>query len=112
VSMSIMPYIRNYMTLSVDDSCRYMILFMGFFAVYAGFIYNDFLACGLNLFGSSYKPCGEGEECQPKDNYEPYPFGIDPAWKGATNELSFANSMKMKFAVLVSCFKCYISDLV
>ena len=27
---------------------------MGFFAVYAGMLYNDFLSLGLNLFPSRY----------------------------------------------------------
>ena len=34
---------------------RYMIIMMGFFALYCGFIYNDFLGFGLNLFGSCYE---------------------------------------------------------
>ena len=33
---------------------RYMIVLMGFFAMYCGFIYNDFMGMGLNLFGSCY----------------------------------------------------------
>jgi len=33
---------------------RYLIAFMGFFALYCGFIYNDFLSLKLNLFGSCY----------------------------------------------------------
>jgi len=36
-------------------SVRYMFLMMGFFACYNGFIYNDFLSFGLNLFGSCYQ---------------------------------------------------------
>lgn len=35
-------------------SIRYMIILMGFFAFYCGFIYNDFMGLGFNLFGSCY----------------------------------------------------------
>jgi V-type H+-transporting ATPase subunit a len=33
---------------------RYMVLMMGFFACYCGWIYNDFLGISFNLFGSCY----------------------------------------------------------
>lgn len=33
---------------------RYMILMMGFFAFYCGWIYNDFMGMNLNFFGSCY----------------------------------------------------------
>jgi V-type H+-transporting ATPase subunit a len=32
-----------------------MIQLIGLFACYNGFIYNDFLSMGLNLFGSCYE---------------------------------------------------------
>lgn len=33
---------------------RYMVALMGFFAFYCGWIYNDFMGLGLNIFGSCY----------------------------------------------------------
>jgi V-type H+-transporting ATPase subunit a len=92
---------------------RYCITMMGFFGMYAGFMYNDFFSVGLNLFGSRWKEViveGEGKQVA---IYEPlydvtnsggpgpYPFGLDPAWHGSTNELSYLNSMKMKLSVIV-----------
>ncbi|KAF4677828.1 H(+)-transporting V0 sector ATPase subunit a [Perkinsus chesapeaki] len=90
---------------------RYMVVAMGFFAIYAGLMYNDFFAVGLNLFGSRWD-CS-GITCRPlyditntgnqKGSYPytgPYPFGLDPVWHGATNELVYVNSMKMKTSVL------------
>lgn len=35
---------------------RYMIVMMGFFAFYCGWIYNDFMAMNINVFGSCYDP--------------------------------------------------------
>jgi len=78
---------------------RFMILLMGVFAVYAGFMYNDFLSVGFNIFGSQWSVDHSTGDSASKGGV--YPFGLDPAWKGATNELVFTNSFKMKFAVIV-----------
>merc|ERR1711935_873836 len=90
---------------------RYMILMMGFFAVYAGFIYNDCFSLGLNLFGSRWVFDGQDEfEVEEGDvayqlaeygsNESVYPFGLDPMWHVTTNELLFFNSFKMKLSVI------------
>jgi len=87
---------------------RYMIAMMGFFAVYAGFVYNDVFSLGLNLFGSRWAFSSdepyEGENAVQTSTYgsveSVYPFGLDPAWKVASNELLFFNSFKMKISVI------------
>lgn len=87
---------------------RYLILMMGSFAIFSGFVYNDFFSLGVDIFGSRYV---EGPVTAPnKTEYvpkggslkSPYPFGFDPGWKGAENELDFLNSFKMKFSVIVA----------
>jgi len=87
---------------------RYMIIMMGFFAVYAGLIYNDCFSLGLNLFGSRWSFSsehpeeGEVAEMTGKfgDGDSVYPFGLDPMWHVAANELLFFNSFKMKLSVI------------
>jgi len=92
-------------------SGRYMIIMMGFFAVYAGLIYNDCFSLGLNLFGTRWAFTGqefgfveEGDVAQPIAEYgsaaSVYPFGLDPIWHVASNELLFFNSFKMKLSVI------------
>jgi V-type H+-transporting ATPase subunit a len=92
-------------------SARYMLFAMGLFAVYAGFVYNDYFSLGLNLMGSSYvfKDQTDGAQATYLYNYgDPkgvYPFGVDPVWKISTNELLFMNSMKMKMSVILGIFQ-------
>jgi len=145
---------------------RFMILQMGFFAVFAGFMYNDlFGIVSMDLFGTrfdwnnpvssdvvllhpgDYPKCEAGScthgpvstdgtgttwyKYRPNDKEEyltlmapgtfmplpdfnrfneaanndnmkgPYPFGLDPAWHGTSNELLFVNNLKMKLSVLI-----------
>jgi len=92
---------------------RYMVLQMGFFAVFAGFMYNDLFAMALPLFKSRFHSQNLGpaespqhDDWQPNHNppwqdpMGPYPFGLDWAWEGATNQLVYVNSLKMKLSVL------------
>jgi len=99
---------------------RYMIAMMGFFAIYAGFIYNDMFSLGLNLFGSRWEFDGqdnggveEGDVAALKDGLvygtgeSVYPFGLDPIWHVTSNELLFFNSFKMKLSVIFGIFQMF-----
>eukprot|EP00435_Cladocopium_sp_Y103_P013089 s3411_g3.t1 len=84
---------------------RYMVVSLGFFAIYAGFMYNDFFSVGLQLFDSRWKDVGEGNyepdyDVKNSGGRGPYPFGLDWAWHGSNNELLYVNSLKMKLSVL------------
>jgi len=101
-------------------SAKYMITAMGFFAIYAGFIYNDFFSLGLNLFTSRYYFEGEDEGAEAVENGAVatltheygsseaiYPVGMDPAWHVSSNELLFFNSFKMKLSVVLGIIQMF-----
>eukprot|EP00922_Rhytidocystis_sp_ex-Travisia-forbesii_P060836 GHVS01090244.1.p1 GENE.GHVS01090244.1~~GHVS01090244.1.p1 ORF type:complete len:839 (+),score=131.33 GHVS01090244.1:129-2645(+) len=85
---------------------RYMIVLMGLFATYSGFLYNDFFSLGLDIFGTRFVEAPTTDDTrtnwEPASDGFPYPFGFDPKWKGATNEMAVMNSFKMKFSVMVA----------
>ncbi|XP_061227927.1 V-type proton ATPase 116 kDa subunit a 4 isoform X2 [Neopsephotus bourkii] len=101
-------------------SGRYLILLMGIFSMYTGFIYNDCFSKSFNIFGSSWHiiPMFKNNTWN-KDvllantvlqlnpavpgvySGNPYPFGIDPIWNVASNKLTFLNSYKMKMSVVI-----------
>merc|ERR1740136_355022 len=89
-----------------------MIAMMGFFAVYAGFVYNDMFALGLNLFGSRYYFAGqdagaveEGTIAYPIADYGDaatvYPFGLDPIWHVSSIFLDHVITLRAKMPVLL-----------
>uniref|UniRef100_A0A8C9G8U2 V-type proton ATPase subunit a n=1 Tax=Pavo cristatus TaxID=9049 RepID=A0A8C9G8U2_PAVCR len=101
-------------------SGRYLILLMGIFSMYTGFIYNDCFSKSFNIFGSSWHiiPMFKNNTWNKEvlhDNTvlqldpavpgvysgNPYPFGIDPIWNIASNKLTFLNSYKMKMSVVI-----------
>lgn len=84
-------------------AARYMLLLMGFFALYMGLIYNDFMSMPLSLFGPScYQPSGgSSTQLARTDRQCVYPFGLDPVWMASTSDISFYNSFKMKMSVIV-----------
>jgi V-type H+-transporting ATPase subunit a len=79
-------------------SLRYILLLMGFFAFYCGFMYNDFVSIPIHFWDSCYsfetgKKLPGNQECI-------YPAGMDPIWKQTKQEITFSNSLKMKMAVI------------
>ena len=90
---------------------RYFLLLMGFFAVYCGFLYNDFLSIPFD-FGSCYDTknvdyTGSHVTVDKVKNCN-YKFGLDPIWYVSTNELAFVNSLKMKLSVILGVFQMVI----
>jgi len=99
---------------------RYVPVQLGFFAIFAGLMYNDlFGMISLELFESRFdatrisddpksatfnfhwpKPWFDRWNTGNETQFGPYPFGCDPAWHGSSNELLFSNSLKMKLSVL------------
>jgi V-type H+-transporting ATPase subunit a len=83
---------------------RYIIVLMAVFAIYNGFLYNECFSIpmafgGLKSSMFDFEP-GTLVMTLNTDGYV-YPFGVDPTWKGAENELYFYNSLKMKMSVIV-----------
>merc|ERR1740121_768360 len=85
---------------------RFLVLSLGIFATFAGFMYNDFFSIGLPLFESGWVDTDGDGVFEPTYDVKnsggpgPYPFGLDWRWVGASNELLYVNSMKMKLSVL------------
>ncbi|CAO1942168.1 unnamed protein product [Urochloa humidicola] len=85
---------------------RYVILLMAIFSIYCGLIYNEFFSVPFHIFGKSAYECRE-KSCSDAHTTglikvrDPYPFGVDPSWRGSRSELPFLNSLKMKMSILM-----------
>ncbi|XP_062948557.1 V-type proton ATPase 116 kDa subunit a 3 [Cynocephalus volans] len=98
---------------------RYLLLLMGLFSVYTGFIYNECFSRATTIFSSGWSVAAMANQSGWSDAFlaqhpvltldpnitgvflGPYPFGIDPVWSLAANHLSFLNSFKMKMSVIL-----------
>ncbi|NXR20913.1 VPP3 ATPase, partial [Cinclus mexicanus] len=98
---------------------RYLILLMGAFSIYTGFIYNECFSKATTIFPSAWSVATMANHSSWSSAYlathpsltldpnvtgvfrGPYPFGIDPIWSLATNHLNFLNSFKMKMSVVL-----------
>uniref|UniRef100_A0AAR5PSG6 V-type proton ATPase subunit a n=1 Tax=Dendroctonus ponderosae TaxID=77166 RepID=A0AAR5PSG6_DENPD len=96
---------------------RYIILLMGIFSMYTGFIYNDVFSKSMNIFGTKWKVNGTNLKQSGISFFEdndtlvslvplysyagsPYFAGLDPAWQSADNKIIFLNSFKMKLSII------------
>ncbi|NXP33680.1 VPP3 ATPase, partial [Leiothrix lutea] len=99
---------------------RYLILLMGAFSVYTGFIYNECFSKATAIFPSAWSVATMANHSSWSSAYlathssltldpnvtgvfrGPYPFGIDPIWSLAINHLNFLNSFKRKMSVVLA----------
>ena len=90
---------------------RYIILLMGLFSCYTGFVYNDVFSKSMNLFGSKWAVnynsstvmTNKQLQLDPssKDlSTDIYLVGLDPVWQLAVNKIIFLNSYKMKLSII------------
>lgn len=78
---------------------RYIILLMGIFSIYTGFLYNDVFSKSLSFFQPGWEFVKENGAAIATGHV--YPIGVDPMWNGAENALVFTNSYKMKMSIVL-----------
>lgn len=78
---------------------RWIILLMGIFSIYIGFIYNEIFSLPLPFWGAS-KWLNITDKASTAVQTGVYPFGLDPGWHETTVSLAYYNSLKMKMAII------------
>ena len=89
-------------TTSMLHTVKYLLLLLGLFSIYCGIVYNEFFSVPFIAFDSCYIPTIQSAEPLER-RYEncTYPIGFDWIWMQTSNETTFINSFKMKFAIII-----------
>jgi V-type H+-transporting ATPase subunit a len=88
---------RDKTILEAAVDIKYLLLMMGFFAVYCGFLYDDFASIPFEFWQKSAWNMRTG-----RFNFGRSPiFGFDKVWGISDNGLTYMNSFKMKFSVII-----------
>ncbi|RSH89258.1 H(+)-transporting V0 sector ATPase subunit a [Saitozyma podzolica] len=81
---------------------RYIIVLMGAFSMFTGFMYNDIFSKSLSIWQSGWEwPSNSTGLVFAEPTGHTYPFGLDPNWHGSDNALIFTNSYKMKMSIIL-----------
>ncbi|KAI5163971.1 V-type H+-transporting ATPase subunit a [Nematocida ausubeli] len=78
--------------ISLLYNARYVLVIMGIWAVYFGFLYGDCMGYAFGQELSAYKGSTKMGNCI---------FGIDHSWHLASNSSVFINSLKMKMSIVL-----------
>ena len=83
-------------------SGRYIIVLMGAFSIFTGFMYNDLFSKSLTIWEPGWEwPANATGLVSAQTTGGVYPFGLDPTWNGSDNSLIFTNSYKMKMSIIL-----------
>ena len=80
---------------------RYFILLLSICSIYCGLLYNEFMSIPLSMHNTCYEKDNEEPKFAKKKEGCNFPFGMDTKWFIAENQLTFFNSFKMKFSVII-----------
>ena len=84
---------------------RYFLLLLSVCSIYCGLLYNEFMSVPLSMHDTCYERDRiETKFANKKDGCN-FPFGMDPKWFVAENQLTFFNSFKMKFSVVIGVIR-------